>query len=962
MKKLLIALALAGVTATGLLAKKPLDHDTFNSWEAVRTGALTDNGAWASYTVNPQEGDGRLVLRNVKKGTDIVLPRGYRPQFSADAKWAVALIKPLYEQTRKAKIDKKKDLDLPQDTLAIVNLTTGKVELIPNVLSYRLGREGGDWLAYTTCDTTYVSPKAVKDKKAGKPMILRNLASGVTKVVPWVKEYSISRLGNRLAAYTKPHKSDSLAVDQMLVFNLPDTTPYVALQEQKYYGTPVFSRQEDRMAFVASLDSTESGTRKGKLYTVEMAKLNRQAPGVAEEMYVLQTVNAGKAPHIMRPNTNGMTDEQRQEAIRKTQEKIAALAGDSLYITQHTVPAFSHDGKRLIVGVQKYTAPDDTTIVDFEQPVLDIWRWDAPLTPPQEKSQLSALESSTYPIVIDLADGRETLLTTSEWGTIEAPYRWDGEWALLRDPEGDIIARQWNYTAPEQLYIINVNTGETRKVAQAPSESSSLSPEGKYVYWWDKRNYYVYDIATGQSVCVSEAIDVPLWDEDQDIPMDRQPYGVAGWTAGDKAMWVYDRHDIWALDPTGKTAPVNITKGDGRAKNYRYKYRQTDPEKINFSPGDQLLLNVFDYTTKKNGLGYLKVGAPVAPQVNVLDEYTFYQVSKAKNAPVYTFAKGNFSVIPEVWITPNGDFKSARKLTDVNAQKADYSWGNAQLVKWYAYDGTPVEGVLYTPEDLDPNKKYPMLAVFYERNAEELYAHYTMEPSWSWVNYPFYVSRGYVVFVPDVVYTPGIPGEGAYNCICSGVEYLCDKYPWIDREKIGIDGQSWGGYQTAYLVTRTNMFACAGSGAPVSNMTSAFGGIRWGTGDSRQAQYEVGQSRIGRNLWEAPELYVANSPLFKADRVETPLLIMHNDEDGAVPWYQGIEYFMALRRLGKPVWMLQYNGEAHNIRARKNRKDITHRLQEFFDYYLKGGEMPRWMKEGIPMTRKGQELRYGTSK
>ena len=312
-----------------------------------------------------------------------------------------------------------------------------------------------------------------------------------------------------------------------------------------------------------------------------------------------------------------------------------------------------------------------------------------------------------------------------------------------------------------------------------------------------------------------------------------------------------------------------------------------------------------------------------------------------------------------MWVAPKGDFQKATKVTDANPQMKEYNWGTAELVKWYAYNGRLTEGVLYLPEDLDPTKKYPMLVVFYERNSEELYAHYTMEPSWSWVNYPFYVSRGYVVFVPDVHYAPGIPGESAYNYICSGVEELCDRFEFIDRDRIGIDGQSWGGYQTSYLVTRTDMFACAGSGAPVSNMTSAFGGIRWGTGDSRQGQYELGQSRIGRTLWEAPQLYIANSPLFYADRVNTPLLIMHNDDDGAVPWYQGIEYFMALRRLEKPVWMLQYNGEAHNIRARKNRKDITIRLQQFFDHYLKGEPMPEWMKNGIPMTRKGQEMGTG---
>ena len=299
----------------------------------------------------------------------------------------------------------------------------------------------------------------------------------------------------------------------------------------------------------------------------------------------------------------------------------------------------------------------------------------------------------------------------------------------------------------------------------------------------------------------------------------------------------------------------------------------------------------------------------------------------------------------------------AVKVTDTNPQMAEYNWGTAQLFKWYTYDGTPAEGVLYLPEDFSPDKEYPMISYFYETYTEDLYTHYDMEPSWSWINFPFYVSRGYVVFVPDIKYTAGVPGECAYNFVCSGVEELCKKYPNIDKSRVGIDGQSWGGYQTAYLVTRTDMFACAGSGAPVSNMTSAFGGIRWGTGDSRQAQYEVGQSRIGRNLWDAKELYLANSPVLYADRVETPLLIMSNDEDGAVPWYQGIEMFMALRRLGKPVWMLQYNGEAHNLKERRNRKDITRRLQQFFDHYLKGEPMPEWMKNGIPAIRKGQE--YG---
>ena len=372
-----------------------------------------------------------------------------------------------------------------------------------------------------------------------------------------------------------------------------------------------------------------------------------------------------------------------------------------------------------------------------------------------------------------------------------------------------------------------------------------------------------------------------------------------------------------------------------------------------------MLYSLFDYGTKQNGLAssYFSL-KPASPRIDFLGEYQISQVCKALNADVYSWDQGNFSTSPNIYVSRGLVASKTVKVSNSNPQMSDYNWGTAQLFKWYAYDGKPSDGVLYLPEDFDENKEYPMLVYFYETYSEDLFRHYDMEPSWSWINFPFYVSRGYVVFVPDIHYTAGIPGENAYNYVCSGVEEVCKKYPNIDKKRVGIDGQSWGGYQTAYLVTRTDMFACAGSGAPVANMTSAFGGIRWGSGDSRQAQYEVGQSRIGRNLWEAPELYIANSPVFHADRVNTPLLIMHNDDDGAVPWYQGIEMFMALRRLGKPVWMLQYNGEAHNLKERRNRKDITRRLQQFFDHYLKWEPMTERIKNGIPAIRKGQEYGY----
>ena len=316
--------------------------------------------------------------------------------------------------------------------------------------------------------------------------------------------------------------------------------------------------------------------------------------------------------------------------------------------------------------------------------------------------------------------------------------------------------------------------------------------------------------------------------------------------------------------------------------------------------------------------------------------------------------EGHFVYPNDLYVTRD-NFLSETKLTSINPQQADYRWGDVQLVHWQAYDGTPLDGLLFTPDGLDKSGSYPMMIYFYEKYSETLYSYRAPAPSRSTVNIPFFVSRGYVVFIPDIVYVDGHPGESAYNCICAGAEAMCAQFPFIDKSRMAIQGQSWGGYQTAYLVTRTNMFAAAGAGAPVGNMTSAYGGIRWESGNSRIGQYEHGQSRVGKTLWEdgGLDLYIENSPVFHAPNVTTPVLIMHNDADGAVPWYQGIEFFMSLRRLGKPAWLLEYNNEQHNLSERRNSKDLSIRLSQFFDHYLLGAPEPVWMKDGIPYARKG---------
>jgi dipeptidyl aminopeptidase/acylaminoacyl peptidase len=294
------------------------------------------------------------------------------------------------------------------------------------------------------------------------------------------------------------------------------------------------------------------------------------------------------------------------------------------------------------------------------------------------------------------------------------------------------------------------------------------------------------------------------------------------------------------------------------------------------------------------------------------------------------------------------------KLSSLNPQQKTYHWGTAELYKWKALNGKMSEGILYKPENFDPKKKYPLILYFYETHSNTLNTYIPPAPTGSRLNISFFVSRGYLVFSPDIHYTIGHPARSAYDYVVSAAKDLA-KHGWVDAKNIGIQGQSWGGIQVAQLITMTDLFKAAWAGAPVANMTSAYGGIRWETGVNRQFQYEKTQSRIGATLWEKPELYIENSPLFHLPNVKTPLVIMSNDADGAVPWYQGIEMFTAMRRLGKKVWLLNYNGEAHNLVERKNKKDIQIREQQYFDWLLKGEKAPKWITEGVPAVKKGKD-------
>ncbi|MBM3789857.1 MAG: S9 family peptidase, partial [Acidobacteria bacterium] len=483
-------------------------------------------------------------------------------------------------------------------------------------------------------------------------------------------------------------------------------------------------------------------------------------------------------------------------------------------------------------------------------------------------------------------------------------------------------------------------------------------PNGKYALFYDDGNWNAVSVPDGRTVNLTKDLGVPFWNEEHDSPSPPAAYGTAGWTRDEKHVLLYDRYDVWQVAADGSGAK-NLTDGVGHREKivFRYVRLEEDEQEQGIDPAGPILLSAENEWTRDSGFYRDRIdGGP--PQKLVMAPRDFGSPSKARDADVVLLTASTFSEFPDLLVT-DSSFASLKKVSNANPQKNGLFWGSAELVRYKNADGVPLSAILVKPENFDPARKYPMLVYIYERLSQGLHRFVNPSPGGS-INASFYASNGYLVLMPDIVYTIGYPGQSALGCVLPAIQAVVDR-GFVDEKAIGIQGHSWGGYQIAYMITRTNRFRAVEAGAPVSNMTSAYSGIRWESGLPRQFQYERTQSRIGGTLWEYPMRFLENSPVFQADRVQTPVLMLHNDNDGAVPWYQGIEYFLALRRLGKEAYMFNYNGEPHGLRRRANQKDYTRRMQEFFDHFLKGAPMPEWMERGIPyLEREKEKEKYVT--
>ena len=960
-------------------APRPLTHGDFDAWRGIYTPTLSRDGRWLAHSFMPQDGDGEVIIRELATGKEqrvpvgMLLPppvtssdestnpeappvaRNIRIVFTSDSRWLVASTHPTKAEIAQARKDKKKPEEGPKNGLVLVALATGETTRVPLVKSFQIPSRGGAWLAYTK--EAKPEPKKPDDEKkpestepedadegdqttkrgstrspapgstatpAGKTygteLVLRDLAAGTERSFEHALDTSFARDGKTLL-YTVGSKTEQ---NNGLYAVTPGTTaaPTALLAGKGKYAKLTWDREQTQAGILSDRDDAASKTPKVKAYL-----WTRGAPTAVE---LAPTGTAGPAAGLVLSDKGQL--------------------------------GFSRDGKKLYLPTAPPPKPPrsaSATPADEDKVTADLWRWNDDLVQPMQKVRASQERNRTYRGVLDLATQRYTQLADPALATVTLSD--DGTRALGSDDRAyrkrvDFDGRYADFS------LVDPTTGARRTVlTQQRSEGGSLlwSPDGTWTVFYQDKHWHALHTADGTTRNLTASLRVALHNEEHDLPAPPAAYGSAGWTKDSQSLLVYDRYDVWQVFPDGRAAR-NLTAGHGRATKVALRVQRIEPsdeddDERGIDPAKPLLLRGESEETRASGFfrtAFAAAATKTAPQRLLWDHKSFRYAGRAQDADVLLVTAARFDTFPDVHTT-DPSFANLTRVTDGAAQQQPYLWGTGELIKFKGPGGKTLPAALYKPANFDPKKKYPMIVYIYERLAQTVNEFVVPRPTQN-VNFSLYTSNGYLVLTPDIIYQTGEPGQSALKCVLPAIDAVA-KLGFVDEKAIGIQGHSWGGYQIAYMVTQTNRFRAAEAGAPVGNMTSAYSGIRWGSGLPRQFQYEKTQSRLGRTLQAAPELFIANSPVFQIEKVRTPLLILHNDNDDAVPWQQGIELFLALRRHEKPAWLFNYNGQPHGLRRRADQKDFGLRMHQFFDHFLKGAPAPEWMEKGIPYLERDEE-------
>jgi dipeptidyl aminopeptidase/acylaminoacyl peptidase len=900
---------------------KIIDHQAYKEWKRLEKQQFSQNDAWITYEINPLVGDGYLHWYQNETGKHDSLIRAKDAQLDPNGQFIAWKVVPGFDTLRNCELNKVDKKKWPKDSLYIYLTANDSLIKIPKLKSFQV-TEDASVLAYLS----EVSPKSApeikknwlqkhgfqkEEKPAEKPKSDGHQLTLWTTTNSW--KYSLPKNGKYVAIVTQQKlKNDS---SQVRIYEVSTQKLIKEFDRNTACETPVWNEDGTRIAFFASND-----TSKTKQFNLMLFDL------VSEKSWTFGDT--------LTPDFDG-----------------------KLGISENRTPIFTQDGRFLFFGVtDRVKAEVKDTLLESEKVKVDIWHYQDQELQAQQLVQLNQTKKRSDLYVFRF-DNEKIIPLSNDTLSVRVSDQELGDYVLGTSNESYAIQQQWKSPGLEDVYRISFIDGSIELIGKGLSYPGILSPKGRYFTYFlpEKNQSVLLDVSTKTTRVMNASRKDITWNEDiNGQPMEAGPEGWIGFDRSEDHVYFKSRYDLW--DYQISTQSLRSITNEWATKNkVRMDLVKWESDSIYIDLRDCYATS-FELSTKKEGLHHFDASQANGLRQIIQIPARISLIERSPNKNHYFFRWMTVSRYPELELW-NDQYQPQAILSVTNPQQANYNWATAEIVPWKAYDGQQLEGILYKPADYDATKKYPLILYYYELNSDNVHNYQGPRPSASTINPTEYASAGYFVFIPDIRYEIGHPAKSAYNCIMSATDYLIKHFP-IDSTRMGLQGQSWGGYQTAQLVTMTKRYAAAMAGAPVGNMISAYGGIRWGSGLNRQFQYESTQSRIGKTIWDAQALYIENSPLFHLPKVTTPLLIMANDHDGAVPWYQGLELYNGMRRLGKPCWMLNYNDDDHNLTKLPYKFDLSIRMRQFFDHYLQGKPAPLWLTEGIPAIDKGQKLGY----
>jgi len=757
----------------------------------------------------------------------------------------------------------------------------------------------------------------------GTDLLIHHLAEETQVNIGNVKSFSFNKSGKLLALLID---AEGQSGNGLQLFHIDDSRIQVVDNDKAAYKSMSWTRDGDAMTLLKGHKDEKFKNDRHTLLAVSKVGESGQtklALDPADDPAVPET-------HTISPNYSPMWNEDRTGVffgIHELESKEDKSSAD--------------DKKEGNKDGEDGPKPGAKKSGDDEAAGLVIWHWqDTRLQSMQQKQE--SRDKNRSDLCFHLVDQKKTMRLGDEEipnVSVSRPYRF----AVGTDNRQYERAGNLDGYRFRDVYTIDLKSGKRKLALEKAQYVFDVSPNGvDMLYYKDEGHFYVYNMAKGSHTNITANVDASFINTEDDHNVKNPPRRPMGWTTDGQYVLLSDGWDIWKVSVDGDDS-MNLT-ADGKEKQIRYSSpRRFDPEVLGVDLSQPVYISAYGEWTKQAGFGLL---SPDSEGVEMLiwQDASFGGLQKLEDHDIYMFSRGTHDQSNN-YMVAGAKLKEPRQMTDVNTQQANYKWSDGvRLVDYTNEQGVKLQGALYLPADYIEGKKYPTIVYMYEKLSQN--ANRYSAPRAGGFSPAIYNSNGYAVFNPDIVFQINDPGMSSVDCIMAGLDAAIETGV-VDPDKVGIHGHSWGGYQTAFMITQTDRFKAAVAGAPLTNMISMYSSIYWNSGSANQPIFESSQGRFKGGYWDNLDAYARNSPVYYAKNVTTPLILLHNDQDGAVDWNQGIEYFNTLRRLDKPVVMLQYVGENHGVRKPANRKDYSYRMMDFFNHYLKGEDAPKWWAEGI---------------